>query len=219
MRSKIFRLGMSLIILGALVTGLYLFEIKLRVSSGEQRRDTLGMQQDIPAGTLPGGPFTLVDHTGRTVTEKDFKGSFLLVFFGYTHCPDVCPTVLSNVATTLKALGEDVRHVRPLFITVDPEQDTPDVLDSYVKFFHPSIIGLTGTPEQIRTVTERYKAFYAKIPLKIEGRDARHGLYTVDHSAFMYFMGPDGRYLDVFQYGTPPRQMATKIRQVLKERS
>jgi len=216
MRLKILGGGKILIILSAVIAVVYFSVPRLYSSDDQQHQHGVSKQQDIPVGTLPGGPFTLVDHTGRTVTDKDFRGSFLLVFFGYTHCPDVCPLTLVQVSATLKSLGKDARYVRPLFITVDPERDTPEVLASYVKAFHPAIIGLTGTPEQIRAVTKAYKAHYAKVPLKTD-KVSHPSHYSVDHGAFTYLMGPDGNFLEVFGFRTSPEKMADKIREAMKK--
>ncbi len=217
MRLRILGGGKSLIILSAVVAVAYFPVLRLYSSDDRQHQHGVSKQQDIPAGTLPGGPFTLVDHTGRTVTDKDFRGSFLLVFFGYTHCPDVCPLTLAQVSATLKALGKDARSVRPLFITVDPERDTPEVLASYVRVFHPAIIGLTGTLQQIRAVTKAYKAHYAKAPLKTADKVSYPSHYKVDHTAFIYLMGPHGNFLEVFGFKTSPQKMAEKIRDALKK--
>jgi protein SCO1/2 len=121
------------------------------------------------------------------------------------------------ISATLKALGKDARSVRPLFITVDPEQDTPGVLASYVRAFHPAIIGLTGTPEQIRAVTKAYKAHYERVPLKIAGKVSNPSRYRVDHTAFIYLMGPNGNFLEVFGFKTSPDKMAEKIREAMKK--
>ncbi len=156
----------------------------------------------------PGGPFQLTDHTGKQVTDKDYRGSHLLVFFGYTACPDVCPTTLLEVTRALALLGAKVGKVRALFITVDPARDTPATLARYLDLFEAPITGLTGRPDQIRSVAGAYKAFYQKSG--IEGED-----YTMDHGAFVYLMGPDGGFLDVFGYATPPEKMAKTISRFL----
>lgn len=217
MRLKSLGGGKSLIILSAVIAVAYFSVVRLYSSDDRQHQHGVSKQQDIPAGKLPGGPFTLVDHTGRTVTDKNFRGSFLLVSFGYTHCPDVCPLTLAAVSATLKALDKEARYVRPLFITVDPEGDTPEVLASYVRAFHPAIIGLTGTPQQIRSVTNAYNAYHAKAPLKTAGKVPNPSYYSVDHSAFIYLMGPNGNFLEVFEFRTSPEKMADKIREVLKK--
>ncbi len=217
MRLKILGVGAGLILIGAVVAVAYFPSSKQYSSADHQHQSGVSKQQDIPAGTLPGGPFTLVDHTGRTVTDKDFRGSFLLVFFGYTHCPDVCPTTLVQVSATLKSLGKDARYIRPLFITVDPERDTPEVLANYVRAFHPAIIGLTGTAQQIRAVSKAYNVHYAKVPSKTAGKVSDPSHYSVDHGAFTYLMDPNGNFLEVFRFGISPQKMAEKIREALKK--
>jgi protein SCO1/2 len=135
-----------------------------------------------------GGPFTLVDGHGHTVTDRDLRGRYLLVYFGYTFCPDVCPTTLAEIAGALDKLGEKAKDVQPVFITVDPRRDTPQVVAGYTAAFSPRILGLTGTPEQIAKVAREYKVYFAR-----RGEDAQ--TYSVDHSSILYLMGPDGRFI------------------------
>ncbi len=116
----------------------------------------------VPESRDPGGPFQLIDHTGREVTAQDFRGQYTLVHFGYTFCPDVCPTTLSRMSAVMDLLGEQANRVQPLLITVDPARDTPEVLAKYVAFFHPKLIGLTGTEDQVRSATDAYMVFYAR---------------------------------------------------------
>jgi len=158
-----------------------------------------------------GSPFTLTDHTGRTRTDAEFRGKLLLVYFGYTSCPDVCPTDLQEIALTLDRLGPAGDAVQPLFISVDPDRDTPDVLARYVGLFHPRLIGLTGAAEKIREVALAYKAYYAGY------RPPDGGDYVIDHTGFIYLMGCDGDYLGFFPPGTPADRMAAIIRAHLKE--
>ena len=163
-----------------------------------------------PAAAI-GGPFTLVDHQGRPVTEANFKGRFMLVYFGYTFCPDVCPTALTDMGDALGVLGEAAEKVTPVFITVDPDQDTPEHLKEYLKFFHPRIVGLTGTPEQTAAALKAYKVFAAKAP--VEGEDA--GDYLMEHTSIIYLMGPDGAYKAHFSHGASAEDMAEGIRKFL----
>ena len=158
-----------------------------------------------------GGPFTLVTHTGKTVTDADFRGKYLLVNFGYTYCPDVCPTTLQTIALTLDALGNDAAAVQPLFITVDPQRDTAEVLAGYVAAFDPRIIGLTGTPQQIIDTAKTFHAYYAKV----EANDGT-GDYFMDHSAFIYLMDPDGRSLTALPYQKTPQAIAEAIRSYMQ---
>jgi cytochrome oxidase Cu insertion factor (SCO1/SenC/PrrC family) len=154
-----------------------------------------------------GGPFELVDQTGRKRTDSDFRGKFLIVYFGYTYCPDVCPTDLMEIGLALDKLGEDGAKVQPLFISVDPERDTPSVLADYVSMFNSRIVGLTGTPAQIRAAADAYKAYYAKVyPKKTD-------VYLIDHTGFIYLMGPAGEYLGFFPPGTSADRMVEVIRQ------
>jgi cytochrome oxidase Cu insertion factor (SCO1/SenC/PrrC family) len=153
-----------------------------------------------------GGPFALVDHTGTRRTDADFRGKLLLVYFGFTYCPDVCPTDLQDISLALDRLGPAGDAVQPLFITLDPQRDTAEHLKDYLALFHPRLIGLTGDAAAIRKAADAYKVYYAKVP------NARGDDYTVDHSAFIYVMGVDGAYLGFFPPGTPPERIAESIR-------
>jgi cytochrome oxidase Cu insertion factor (SCO1/SenC/PrrC family) len=166
-------------------------------------------------GTAPevkiGGPFTLTDHTGRPVTEKDFRGKAMLIFFGYTYCPDVCPTSLTEISAAMDKLGPSADKVVPILVSIDPERDTPEVLKDYVAHFHPSIVGLTGTPEQIKQAARVYRVYFAKVPDKGGDKDA----YLMDHSSVIYLMGPDGKFLAHFSTQTDAETMAAKIKSLL----
>ena len=164
-----------------------------------------------PPAAAIGGPFTLVDHQGRPVTEDYFKGRLMLVYFGYTFCPDVCPTALTDMGDALGILGAAADKVTPVFITVDPDRDTPEHMKEYLKFFHPRMIGLTGTPEQTAAALKAYKVFSAKAP--VEGGDA--GDYLMDHTSIIYLMGPDGAYKTHFSHGAGAEDMAKGIRKFL----
>ncbi|MFQ5970836.1 MAG: SCO family protein [Alphaproteobacteria bacterium] len=158
-----------------------------------------------------GGPFTLVDHTGREVTEESYRGKFRLMYFGYTFCPDVCPTELGNLAVALDELGEDIDGVVPMFITIDPERDTPELLAEYVRLFHDNLIGLTGSRDQVDEVARNYRVFYRKV------KDPDYTYYLMDHTSFTYLMGPDGELVRMFAYGTPPEKIAGAIRDALRQ--
>ncbi len=172
----------------------------------------LTASEPVAAGTKVGGSFTLTDHTGRVVTDRDFAGRFLLVYFGYTYCPDVCPTGLFDMATALDLLGEDADAVQPVFITIDPERDTPDVLAEYVALYHPRLIGLHGTPEETERLARAYHVFYTPYV------DHDLGGYQLDHTANIYFMGPDGSYLTFFPYAHPPKLMADEMRELIESK-
>jgi protein SCO1/2 len=158
-----------------------------------------------------GGPFALVDHTGKPRTDADFRGKLMLIYFGFTYCPDICPADLLNIGLALEKLGEAAEHVQPLFVTVDPGRDTAEHLKDYVPLFHPRLIGLTGDAAAIHKVAAEYRVYYARVSVK--GDD-----YTVDHSAFSYLMGADGKYLGFFPPGTPPDSIAQTIAQQLAAR-
>jgi protein SCO1 len=149
-----------------------------------------------------GGPFTLVDHTGTTVTDKDVITGPTLVYFGFTYCPDVCPLDTARNAEAIDLLAEMGHDVKPVFITIDPERDTPPVLADFVEVMHPKMIGLTGTPEQIKTASQAYKTYYRK---NGEGED-----YLMDHSTFSYLMGPDGLW-EFFRRDATPQEMADTV--------
>jgi cytochrome oxidase Cu insertion factor (SCO1/SenC/PrrC family) len=159
-----------------------------------------------------GGPFELIDQTGKRRTDTNFRGKLLIVYFGYTYCPDVCPTDLAQISFAIDKLGAAGDEVQPLFISVDPERDIPSVLAPYVAMFHPRLVGLTGTPEQIRAVADSYKAYYAKY-LPPDG-----GVYLIDHTGFVYLMGRSGEYLGFFPPGTSADRMVEIIRQHLVQR-
>lgn len=153
-----------------------------------------------------GGPFELTDHTGKRVSDRDFRGRYMLVFFGFTLCPDVCPSGLQVVAAALDKLGPKGEAITPILITLDPARDTPDQLASYVKSFHPRLIGLTGTQAEIDAAAKAYRV-YAK---RVEDPKSTAG-YTIDHSTFIYVMGPDGAYVTHFTHATPVDAMAARL--------
>lgn len=163
---------------------------------------------------LIGGPFELTDQAGRPVRDTDFRGRYMLVFFGFTYCPDVCPIALQVMGAALDRLeqrvGAQAMQVAPLFITIDPEHDTPDIVAAYLGHFHPRLVGLTGSPAQISQVAEAYRIYYRKA-----GNQAAAAGYTMDHSAAVYLMGPDGRFLAHFAPGTSPEAMVDKIENFL----
>ena len=158
---------------------------------------------------LIGGPFALVNQDGKPVTDADYKGKLMLVYFGFTYCPDICPTDLSVMAQAMGQLGSDAAKVSPIFITVDPERDTVKQMKNYLSNFKPPIEGLTGDRKAIDAVLKAYRVYALKVPRK----DVND--YTMDHSAYMYLMSRDGKYLTHFTHGTPPAQIANEIRRYL----
>ena len=161
---------------------------------------------------LIGGKFSLTDHTGKRVTEKDFAGKYMLVYFGYTFCPDVCPTELQVMSDALAKLGERAKEVIPILVTIDPERDGVKEMAAYVTAFDKRLVGLTGTPEEIAKAAKSYRVYYAKVVKKGE-EDNKD--YAMDHSAIVYLMDRKGEYAAHFTYGTKPEVMADKIREIL----
>ena len=155
---------------------------------------------------LIGGPFSLVGADGKPVTDRDFRGRYMLIFFGFTHCPDICPAELQVIAQALEQLGDKAKTVVPIFITLDPERDTPQAMANYVKSFGPNFVGLTGSPEAIEAAAKAYRVAYSKVENKGSAGD-----YGVDHSALVYLMDPEGRYETHFSYGLSADQMAEKL--------
>jgi len=159
-----------------------------------------------------GGPFRLTDDTGRTVTNRSYAGKYMLVYFGYTYCPDICPTELQIMSRAIAMLGPDAKRVQPLFITIDPARDTVKEMADYMSHFSPAPMGLTGTPEQIASVAKAYRVYYKKVP----GHSAKGDDYQMNHSSLIYFMGPDGAYIDNFPPGTTPGDMAKHVREIVR---
>jgi protein SCO1/2 len=164
------------------------------------------------AGTLLasaiGGPFRLVDQNGKTVTDADLKGKWSLVYFGYTHCPDACPTALNDIAIALDQLGPKREAVRSVFITVDPERDTPEVLKDYVASFDAPILALSGSPEEIARAAKAYRVYYAKHP-------EPGGDYSMDHSSVIYVMDPEGRFTASFTHQSTPEEITERLKKLL----
>jgi len=159
---------------------------------------------------LIGGPFTLTDQNGRRVADQDFRGKFMLVFFGFTYCPDACPTALQVIAAALDELGPQAEHITPILITIDPERDTPAQLATYVKSFHPRLIGLTGSQAEIDAVVKEYRVYVKRVP------DPKSTAgYTIDHSAVIYLMGPDGQYRTHFTPQTNIEVLAYRLGRML----
>ena len=160
-------------------------------------------------GATIGGPFTLTDQDGRQVTEQDFAGKYRLIYFGFTHCPDVCPTDLAVIGPALRRFEKSdparAARVVPIFVTVDPERDTPAVLKEYVAAFHPRLVGLTGTPQQVAAMVKRYGAYGAK------GDPAAGGGYDVNHSRLVELIGPDGKPIALLPYEKGAKNLAAEI--------
>ena len=162
----------------------------------------------IAAPAAIGGPFRLTDQNGQTITDGDLKGRPFLVFFGFTHCPEVCPTALFDISEILSKLGPDADKVNALFITVDPERDTPAALKDYLSSFDPRIVGVTGDEAAITAVAKAYRAYYKRMPLA-------EGGYTMDHTAIIYLMGKDGRFVTPFSLKRTTDAAAAELRKHL----
>jgi len=159
-------------------------------------------------GSAIGGPFKLVDQNGRMVTNTDLEGKWLLVYFGYTHCPDACPTALNNIALALDDLGIEKKEVRPVFITIDPERDTSQALKDYVAAFGAPILALTGNDAAIAQAANEYRVYYAKHP-------EAGGDYSMDHTSIIYVMDPKGRFTASFTGEDPPAEIAARLKKLL----
>ncbi len=164
---------------------------------------------DVTGSALKGG-FELQDSQGRTRRLNDFTGRVVVLFFGYVQCPDVCPATLQTLATVMNNLGEDAAKVQVLFVTVDPERDTPALLAQYVPQFHPSFIGLTGTPAEIKRAADNVRVFYQKVP------GANAATYTFDHTAGAYVFDLQGRLRLLSRYGEPPENLTADLQALLK---
>ena len=165
-------------------------------------------EQSSSSSAQIGGPFTLMDTSGRTVTDRTYRGKWMLIYFGYTFCPDACPTALNNMSIALQKLGPEADKIQPLFITVDPKRDTVQVMAEYLKSFDPRTIGLTGSQAQTDAAAKAYRVYVA--PQKSDGDD-----YLVDHSAAIYLMDPGGTFVNVISGNVPGDEMADKLHKMM----
>lgn len=166
------------------------------------------LPQPTTSGTpLIGGPFTLVASNGETVTDQTYRGKWALIFFGYTFCPDVCPTTLNNMTVALEKLGSEATKVQPLFITIDPARDTRDVLTEYLKSFDPRILGLTGAQAQIDRVVKEYRIYVAQQKSETDDKN-----YLISHSGYLYLMSPEGKFVNVIQGSEDGEAIAAWLR-------
>ena len=164
------------------------------------------MGQTLVSGQIAvGGPYALTDQDGKPRASSDFAGKYQLIYFGYTFCPDVCPTTLALMGAALDRLGPTQDRIVPVFITIDPERDTPDAIKKYVAAFGPQFIGLTGTPDQIAKVEKEFRVYAKKGPVE-------NGTYAMDHSSVMYLMGPDGKLVSFYDEATTPEDLAQKLK-------
>jgi protein SCO1/2 len=164
-----------------------------------------GQFGNAPGPSAIGGPFSLIDQHGKAVTDQDLKGHPALVFFGYTHCPDVCPTTLFDVSEMLRALGPDAGRASALFITVDPERDTAPVIKDYLSSFDPHLRGATGEPKAVEAAEKAYRVYAKKVP-------GENGDYSMDHTALVYLMDKQGRFVAPFSLKRRPEDAAAELR-------
>ena len=172
-----------------------------------RRADAARLMNELMIGKAVGGEFTLSDAHGKSVRLSDFRGKLVLLYFGFTSCPDVCPTDLLAIAQAIKSLGKDSEAIQPVFITLDPERDTREIIGAYAASFHPKFVALTGSTSQIRDVAKAYKVFFEKVPMP------GSNTYTVDHSAFTFLLDKEGRDIGLFPPGTPPERIAAIVRE------
>ena len=168
----------------------------------------MGGVRGVTAPAAIGGPFQLTDQSGATVTEKNLQGKPSIIFFGFTHCPDVCPTALFEMSEILRAMGKDADRVNAYFISVDPERDNKDAMKDYLSSFDPHLQGLTGDPDAIAKVLSAYRVYSKKVPLK-------DGDYTMDHTALTYLMDRDGRFVAPFNLNRKPEEAAADLKKYL----
>lgn len=168
----------------------------------------LGGPRAVTAASAIGGPFQLVDQTGQAVTDKSLKGKPTIIFFGFTHCPDVCPTALFEMSEILRAMGDDAKRVNAFFVSVDPERDTPQIMKDYLSSFDPNLKGLTGSPEAVAAIVSGYRVYAKKVPLK-------DGDYTMDHTALIYLMDRDGKFVAPFNIKRRPEEAAADLKRYL----
>ena len=166
-----------------------------------------GLGRTVTSGSIAvGGPFQLTDQDGKARASGDFRGKYMLIYFGYSNCPDVCPTTLAVMAQALDKLGNDANRIVPVFITIDPEHDTPAILKQYMAAFGPRFVGLTGNPTQIAAVEKTYRVYAKKQPLP-------GGKYGMDHSSVIYLMGPDGRLVSFYDELIPAADLAKDLKE------
>ena len=194
----------------ALCSAVMMFQASVHAQSEERRAEAARLMNELMSGKAAvGAPFTLTNPLGKRVSLADFRGKLVLLYFGFTFCPDVCPTDLLAIAQTVKSLGKSGDQVQPVFITLDPARDTRELLRDYVAAFHPRFVALTGSDDEIRRVATGYKVFYEKVT------PPGSTTYFIDHSAFTFLLDRNGRYVLFFPPGTPPERMVVMVREQL----
>ena len=173
----------------------------------QARQALLSTSGPVTSGkALVGGPFTLTDDSGKRVTDTDYRGRYMLVFFGYTSCPDICPASLQLISAAIENLGPKADRITPIFISVDPARDTPEKLGAFVKNFNPHFVGLTGTPDEVAAAAKAYKVYYKKVPNADSPAD-----YGMDHTAIIYLMDPNGEFVTHFTPTTTVEELTATL--------
>lgn len=180
--------------------------LALVVVAGHQLSHFLGTDSGEVNGIRPA--FTLVSHEGKTVSEAAYRGGWALVFFGFTNCPDICPTTLADLAKVMDGLGDEAAEVTPLFITIDPERDRVESMAEYVSSFHPSIVGLTGTDQQVAEAANSFKIYFERVP-----RNSAPDGYTMGHTSAVYLISPEGFFARTYQFGTSPDMIIKDLKE------
>lgn len=207
-KARLIRIAVLSLVALAASAGIAYWQVSNELAARQQTADA-AVSPYAAAGV--GGPFELVDHSGQTVTDEAFRGRFMLIYFGYTYCPDVCPTELYEMVTAVDMLGDAAAGVQPVFVSVDPERDTIEKIADYVALFHPDLIGMTGSAEQIDAMTQAYRVFFRKV----DSPDFAD--YLIDHSAQIFLVGPDGLMRDMFSPGISPETMAERLDDWLRQ--
>jgi protein SCO1 len=201
--------NLGLAIAGVIIGGLMAF----LAANGQFGSPSATRPTTTTGKALVGGPFALTDHTGKAVTEKDFLGRYMLVFFGFTNCPDICPSGLQVMSAALEKVGANAKDVTPIFITLDGARDTPEKLAAYLKTFHPRLVGLTGTPEALAAVAKSYRVYVQKV---IDDKSPQN--YSFDHSSIFYLMGKDGALVAPITHTTDVDELARALNSALSAR-
>lgn len=181
------------------------------VAFGWRSPPQLGGEAQIQGTALVGGPFTLTDHTGARVTEKDFLGKYAVIFFGFTNCPDICPSGLQVLTAALNDIGDQAKLVRPIFVTLDPQRDTPEKLAQYLKSFHPNFIGLTGSEQEVAAAAKAYRVYYQKVT-----DDSNPANYSFDHASLFYIMGKDGAFIAPIAHTNDVAEVSAALKKALR---
>tara|TARA_R110002110_G_scaffold243644_1_gene460209 strand:+ start:193 stop:798 length:606 start_codon:yes stop_codon:yes gene_type:complete len=196
-----------LILWGAVAVGLILF-LWLNIFQDASHLIDDGSSQNTTTSFIP--TFSLTDHRGNVVTEQTYRNKWLLVFFGFTNCPDICPTTLADLASVMEQLGADAKAIIPLFISIDPDRDRMETMAQYVSAFHPAIVGLTGTETQITAAAGSFKVYFEKQP-----QESAPDGYTMGHTSAVYLISPAGEFVRTYSYGTQPDEITADLQQRL----